>query len=98
METTSAHSNLHSISHAVTDESGEITEVVGTVMDVTEQWNARTALDKAGVNFSSQLVVSRFGSIGFNIRMPSELPSEYHVRWKDACKLLTGRRRCTAEV
>jgi transcriptional regulator with GAF, ATPase, and Fis domain len=29
------------------DESGEITEVVGTVMDVTEQWNARTALEKA---------------------------------------------------
>jgi hypothetical protein len=50
----------------------EITEVVGTVMDVTEQWNARTALEKAGVNFGSQLVVSRFGSIGFNIRMPSE--------------------------
>jgi hypothetical protein len=37
-----------------------------------EQWNARTALEKAGVNFGSQLVVSRFGSIGFNIRMPSE--------------------------
>jgi PAS domain S-box-containing protein len=39
--------HLHSISHPVTDESGDITEVVGTVMDVTEQWNARTALEKA---------------------------------------------------
>jgi PAS domain S-box-containing protein len=39
--------HLHSISHTVMDESGEITEVVGTVMDVTEQWNARTALEKA---------------------------------------------------
>jgi transcriptional regulator with GAF, ATPase, and Fis domain len=29
------------------DEFGEITEVLGTVMDVTEQWNARTALEKA---------------------------------------------------
>jgi PAS domain S-box-containing protein len=38
---------LHSIAHPVMDESGEITEVVGTVMDVTEQWNARTALEKA---------------------------------------------------
>ena len=72
METTSAHSNLHSISQPVTDESGEIAEVVGTVMAVTEQRNARNALEKAGVNFGSQLVVSRFGSIGFNIRMPSE--------------------------
>jgi len=38
---------LHSVAHPVMDESGEITEVVGTVMDVTEHWNARTALEKA---------------------------------------------------
>jgi PAS domain S-box-containing protein len=38
---------LHSIAHPVMDEYGEITEVVGTVMDVTEQWNARNALEKA---------------------------------------------------
>ena len=29
------------------DESGEITEVVGTVMDISEQWKARTRLEKA---------------------------------------------------
>jgi PAS domain S-box-containing protein len=39
--------HLHSIAHPVMDGSGEITEVVGTVMDVTEQWNARAALEKA---------------------------------------------------
>src|SRR6202040_2833906 len=39
--------HLHSVGHPVMDESGEITEVVGTVMDVTEQWNARTTLEKA---------------------------------------------------
>jgi len=38
---------LHSIAHPVMDESGEITEVIGTVMDVTEQWNSRTSLEKA---------------------------------------------------
>jgi len=38
---------LHTIAHPVMDESGEIIEVIGTVMDVTEQWNARTALEKA---------------------------------------------------
>jgi PAS domain S-box-containing protein len=38
---------LHSIAHPVMDESGEIIEVIGTVMDVTEQWSARTALEKA---------------------------------------------------
>src|SRR5580692_3118470 len=30
--------HLHSVAHPVRDDSGEITEVVGTVMDVTEQW------------------------------------------------------------
>ena len=39
--------HLHSIAHPVRDESGEITEVVGTVMDISEQWEARTRLEKA---------------------------------------------------
>jgi PAS domain S-box-containing protein len=39
--------HLHSVAHPVRDDSGEITEVVGTVMDVTEQWKARTELEKA---------------------------------------------------
>ncbi len=38
---------LHSIAHPVVNESGEITEVVGTTMDVTEQHEARTALETA---------------------------------------------------
>src|SRR5712672_3082296 len=39
--------HLHSVAHPVRDDSGEITEVVGIVMDVTEQWKARTELEKA---------------------------------------------------
>jgi PAS domain S-box-containing protein len=39
--------HLHSVAHPVRDDSGEVTEVVGTVMDVTEQWKARTELEKA---------------------------------------------------
>src|SRR4029077_14711110 len=38
---------LHSVAHPVRDDSGEVTEVVGTVVDVTEQWKARTELEKA---------------------------------------------------
>src|SRR6202041_386659 len=38
---------LHSVAHPVRDESGQVTEVVGTVMDVTEQWKARTELEEA---------------------------------------------------
>src|SRR5579863_1232983 len=30
--------HLHSAGHPLTDESGEVVEIVGTIMDVTEQW------------------------------------------------------------
>src|ERR1700722_5328146 len=39
--------HLHSVAHPVRDEAGQLTEVVGTVMDVTEQWKAKTELEKA---------------------------------------------------
>src|SRR3984957_17077662 len=39
--------HLHSVAHPVRDDSGEITEVVGTVVDVTEQWKARIELENA---------------------------------------------------
>jgi PAS domain S-box-containing protein len=39
--------HLHSIAHPVMNELGEITEVVGTTMDITEQHEARAALQTA---------------------------------------------------
>lgn len=39
--------HLHSIAHPVMNELGEITDVVGTTMDVTEQHEARVALETA---------------------------------------------------
>ena len=39
--------HLHSIAHHVVNDFGEITEVVGTTMDMTEQYEARTALETA---------------------------------------------------
>lgn len=39
--------HLRSVSHPIFNEQGEVTEVVGTTMDVTEQWNATSALKKA---------------------------------------------------
>jgi transcriptional regulator with GAF, ATPase, and Fis domain/PAS domain-containing protein/CHASE3 domain sensor protein len=39
--------HLHSIAHPIVDDLGGVVEVVGTTMDVTEQWKARAALEKA---------------------------------------------------
>src|SRR5262245_23526187 len=37
----------HSVGHAVINESGDLSEFVGTAMDVTEQWQIRAQLEKA---------------------------------------------------
>jgi PAS domain S-box-containing protein len=39
--------HVHAIGHPVLNESGQLVEFVGTVVDVTEQWRARAALEKA---------------------------------------------------
>jgi PAS domain S-box-containing protein len=39
--------HVHSVAHAVTDESGKVVEFVGTVVDVTEQRKSQEALQKA---------------------------------------------------
>ena len=38
---------VRTIAHAITNDSGQVIEFVGTVIDVTEQRNARKALEKA---------------------------------------------------
>src|ERR1700740_2767396 len=38
---------LRSVAHPVTNELGELTEIVGTTMDVTEQQEAKAALETA---------------------------------------------------
>ena len=39
--------HMHCISRAVANDSGEVVELVGTMMDITEQHQARVALEKA---------------------------------------------------
>jgi PAS domain S-box-containing protein len=39
--------HIYSVAHPVLNHSGELVEFVGTSMDVTEQWKARTELEKA---------------------------------------------------
>ena len=39
--------HIHNTGHPVLDDAGDIIEYVGTVVDVTEQWQARVKLEKA---------------------------------------------------
>src|SRR5262245_50122035 len=39
--------HLHSIGHPVTNDRGELVEFVGTVANITEQWEARARLERA---------------------------------------------------
>src|SRR6266550_4747623 len=39
--------HIYSVAHPVLNQSGELAEFVGTSMDVTEQWKARTELEEA---------------------------------------------------
>ena len=60
--------HLHTIAHPVLDESGEITEVVGTVMDITEQHEARAALERSEGYLAEAQRLSRTGSWAWNVR------------------------------
>src|SRR6266699_2535076 len=39
--------HIYSVAHPVLNQSGELVEFIGTSMDVTDQWKARTELEKA---------------------------------------------------
>jgi PAS domain S-box-containing protein len=60
--------HLHTIAHPVMDDSGEITEVVGTVMDVTEQREARAALERSEGYLAEAQRLTRTGSWAWNVR------------------------------
>jgi PAS domain S-box-containing protein len=51
--------HVHSVGHPIVNESGELVEVVGSSMDVTEQWKARTELEKAFEDVKQQTEATR---------------------------------------
>ncbi len=51
--------HIHSVGHPVVNESGELVEVVGTTMDVTEQWKAKAELEKAFEEIKQRTEVAR---------------------------------------
>jgi len=60
--------HVHTIAHPVMEDSGEITEVVGTVMDVTEQREARAALERSEGYLAEAQRLTRTGSWAWNVR------------------------------
>jgi PAS domain S-box-containing protein len=54
--------HLHSIAHPVLDESGEITEVVGTVIDVTDRKRAEEALQRSETYLAEAQRLTHTGS------------------------------------
>jgi PAS domain S-box-containing protein len=51
--------HIFSLGHPVLNQSGELVEFVGTSMDVTEQWKARTELEKAFVEIKQRTEAAR---------------------------------------
>ena len=60
--------HLHTMAHPVLDEYGEIGEVVGMVMDVTEQREARAALERSEGYLAEAQRLTRTGSWAWNVR------------------------------
>ena len=54
--------HLHSVAHSVRDNSGEVTEVVGTVMDVTEPKRAEEKLRRTEADLLEAQRISQTGS------------------------------------
>ncbi|HTF62629.1 MAG TPA: PAS domain S-box protein, partial [Edaphobacter sp.] len=51
--------HIFSVGHPVLNQSGELVEFVGTSMDVTDQWKARTELEKAFEEIKQRTEVAR---------------------------------------
>jgi PAS domain S-box-containing protein len=72
--------HLHSIAHPMMDESGEINEVVGTVVDVTERKRAEEALQRSEAYLADAQRLTQTGSWAFNAGGGGEYWSEENFR------------------
>jgi PAS domain S-box-containing protein len=72
--------HLHSIAHPMMDESGNITEVVGTIVDVTERKRAEEALQRSEAYLADAQRLTHTGSWAFNARGGGDYWSEENFR------------------
>jgi PAS domain S-box-containing protein len=69
--------HLHSIGHPVMDESGEITEVVGTVIDVTDRKRAQEAVQRSEGYLAEAQKLTHTGS------WAARVPQMENVYWSE---------------
>jgi len=95
--------HIHSIAHPVMDESGEITEVVGTVIDVTDRKRAEEALQRSEAYLAEAQRLTHTGSWAYKPEGGEVYWSEENCRiWgfdpqQEAPDLETIRQRIHAE-
>ncbi len=75
--------HLHSIAHPVMNEAGEIIEVVGTTMDITERKLAEEALRQAQADLAHVNRVTTMGELtASRLALPSPTPIPAFAGWR----------------
>ena len=83
--------HIHSVGHPVFDEAGHVTEVVGTVVDVTERKRAEEALQKAQAELAHVTRVMTMGELVAAIAHEVNQPLGAIVTNGQACLRLLAR-------
>jgi len=68
--------NIRSTGHAVVDTSGDLREIVGTVIDITEHKRAEEAIRRSEAYLAEAQILSHTGSFGWNV-------SNGEILWSD---------------
>jgi len=68
--------NIRSTGHAVVDTSGDLREMVGTVIDITEHKRAEEAIRRSEAYLAEAQILSHTGSFGWNV-------SNGEILWSD---------------
>ncbi|MCW7539356.1 PAS domain S-box protein [Aquabacterium sp. A7-Y] len=77
--------DIHSEGHAILDDSGDVAEVLGTVMDVTERKQAEQALRKAQADLAHMTRLTMLGELTTSLAHELNQPLGAVVLWGATC-------------
>jgi PAS domain S-box-containing protein len=88
-----SYKNIHIVGHPVLNDAGEVLELVGTTIDVTEQFQARAALEKAFAEVRRsedrlRVIVNTIPTLAWSTR-PDGSALFFNQRWLDYTGLST---------